>query len=156
MTVFSFVSSFFASMQITTRISLTNLERNCVASPIFCGNNCNTSVRMCQRKYKIFCRGACLFCFVCYTEREKGRCTVQSEKTTVYLLRHGQSEANLAGVFTGQLGGFGLTPLGHTQAELAAVYLKTRNIEKNFCKRPCPRSTDGAARGKGMRHRGAA
>ena len=57
---------------------------------------------------------------------------MQSKKTTVYLLRYGQSEANLAGVFTGQLGGFGLTPLGHTQAELAAVYLKTRNIEKIY------------------------
>jgi len=57
---------------------------------------------------------------------------VQSEKTTVYLLRHGQSEANLAGVFTGQHGGFGLTPLGHTQAELAAEYLRSRNIEKIY------------------------
>ena len=57
---------------------------------------------------------------------------MQSKKTTVYLLRHGQSEANLAGVFTGQLVGFGLTPLGHTQAELSAVYLKTRNIEKIY------------------------
>lgn len=57
---------------------------------------------------------------------------MKSEKTTIYLLRHGQSEANLAGVFTGQHGGFGLTPLGHTQAELAAEYLRSRNIEKIY------------------------
>lgn len=57
---------------------------------------------------------------------------MKSEKTTIYLLRHGQSEANLAGIFTGQHGGFGLTPLGHTQAELAAEYLRSRNIEKIY------------------------
>ena len=44
-------------------------------------------------------------------------------KTTILLVRHGQSEANLEGVFAGHTG-HPLTPLGHEQAERAAKYIK--------------------------------
>lgn len=45
-------------------------------------------------------------------------------KTTLYMIRHGQSRANLEGRFLGQ-GDWDLTELGHAQAEAAAGYLKT-------------------------------
>lgn len=44
-------------------------------------------------------------------------------KSTILLVRHGQSEANLSGVFAGHTG-HPLTPLGHEQAERAAKYIK--------------------------------
>ncbi len=44
-------------------------------------------------------------------------------KTTLYMIRHGQSRANLEGRFLGQ-GDWDLTALGHEQAESAAAYLK--------------------------------
>ncbi len=44
--------------------------------------------------------------------------------THIYLIRHGQSEANLRDCFLGH-GDLPLTPLGHAQAELAAQYLDT-------------------------------
>ncbi|MBE6768077.1 MAG: histidine phosphatase family protein [Ruminococcaceae bacterium] len=46
-----------------------------------------------------------------------------SMKTTLYMIRHGQSRANLEGCFLGQ-GDWDLTELGHAQAECAASYLK--------------------------------
>ncbi len=45
-------------------------------------------------------------------------------KTTMYMIRHGQSRANLEGCFLGQ-GNWDLTALGHEQAKAAADYLKT-------------------------------
>ena len=47
-------------------------------------------------------------------------------KTTILLVRHGESEGNVLGVFTGH-SGYPLTEMGHKQAELAADY-----IEKNY------------------------
>ena len=47
------------------------------------------------------------------------------QKTTILLVRHGQSEANAAGIFTGH-SGFPLSELGHTQAERTAEYIKVR------------------------------
>ena len=53
--------------------------------------------------------------------------------TRIILIRHGQSEANLKGVFGGNTD-FELSGLGIKQAELAAKYLKeTENIEKVYC-----------------------
>ncbi len=46
----------------------------------------------------------------------------------LYLIRHGQSEANLARIFTGS-GNFPLTELGRKQASAAADYLKDKNID---------------------------
>ena len=43
--------------------------------------------------------------------------------TTLIFVRHGQSESNLAKVFTGQ-GNTPLTALGRAQAERAAAYLE--------------------------------
>ena len=48
--------------------------------------------------------------------------------TTLYLIRHGQSEANLARIFTGS-GNFPLTELGRAQARAAAEFLKDKNID---------------------------
>ena len=44
-------------------------------------------------------------------------------KTTVYLIRHGQSQGNLKDQFVGHTD-IGLTELGHQQAAAAAAYLK--------------------------------
>ena len=44
-------------------------------------------------------------------------------KTTILLVRHGQSEANLADLFAGHTG-HPLTALGHQQAEKTAQYLR--------------------------------
>lgn len=44
-------------------------------------------------------------------------------KTTIVLVRHGQSEANLTDTFAGH-SGYSLTPLGRQQASRAAEYIK--------------------------------
>lgn len=44
------------------------------------------------------------------------------KKTTVYLIRHGQSESNLAKFFAGQMN-VNLSELGHAQAERTSEYL---------------------------------
>lgn len=48
--------------------------------------------------------------------------------TTIIFVRHGQSESNLAQVFTGQ-GDVSLTPLGLEQAERTAAYLRRYPID---------------------------
>ena len=54
-------------------------------------------------------------------------------KTTILLVRHGQSEGNILGVFTGQCG-YPLTQLGHKQAEMSAEYIrKNYNVEAVYC-----------------------
>lgn len=50
-----------------------------------------------------------------------------SQETTILLVRHGQSEGNVLGVFTGH-SGYPLTDLGHKQAEMTAKY-----IGGNYC-----------------------
>lgn len=50
------------------------------------------------------------------------------KKTTVYLIRHGQSESNLAGYFGGQIN-VNLTELGHAQAERTSEYLATLPVD---------------------------
>ena len=52
--------------------------------------------------------------------------------TVFYLLRHGQSEANVKRIFTGQLDRYGLSPLGRRQAERAADYLADRGIDRIY------------------------
>lgn len=47
-------------------------------------------------------------------------------KTTILLVRHGQSEGNVLGIFTGH-SGYSLTEMGHKQAAITADY-----IEKNY------------------------
>lgn len=44
-------------------------------------------------------------------------------KTTILFIRHGQSEGNILGVFTGH-SGYPLTDLGHKQATLTAAYIR--------------------------------
>ncbi len=51
--------------------------------------------------------------------------------TKIYLVRHGQSEANLKDVFLGQEN-MDLTELGHEQAERTAEYLKNIHIDKIY------------------------
>ena len=51
--------------------------------------------------------------------------------TTVIFVRHGQSESNLAQVFTGQ-GNASLTPLGMEQAERTADYLQRYPINRIY------------------------
>ena len=51
--------------------------------------------------------------------------------TTLYLIRHGQSESNLAGIFTGQ-SDTKLTDLGLRQAEHTAEYLSRFPITKIY------------------------
>lgn len=48
-------------------------------------------------------------------------------KTTILLIRHGQSEGNILGVFTGH-SGYPLSDLGHKQAEMTAEYIR-RNYD---------------------------
>lgn len=50
------------------------------------------------------------------------------KKTTVYLIRHGQSESNLEKVFAGQMN-VSLSELGHTQAEITAEYLSSIDVD---------------------------
>lgn len=45
------------------------------------------------------------------------------QKTTILLVRHGESEGNTAAVFTGHRG-YPLTPMGHKQAAATAAYIK--------------------------------
>ena len=52
-------------------------------------------------------------------------------KTTLIMIRHGQSITNLTKVFTGQLD-TDLTELGKLQAELAAKALKGTHIDKMY------------------------
>jgi len=52
--------------------------------------------------------------------------------TTIYLMRHGQSQANIEGVFANGNDGFPLTDEGRMQAKLAARHLKLRNIRKIY------------------------
>ena len=51
--------------------------------------------------------------------------------TKIYLVRHGQSEANLMDVFLGQEN-MDLTALGHEQAERTADYLKNIHIDRIY------------------------
>ena len=51
--------------------------------------------------------------------------------TTLIFVRHGQSESNLAKVFTGQ-GNTKLTPLGRAQAERTAEYLRDFPISRIY------------------------
>ena len=44
-------------------------------------------------------------------------------ETTILLIRHGQSEGNILGLFTGH-SGYSLTDLGHKQAKLTAEYIR--------------------------------
>ncbi|RAM59671.1 fructose-2,6-bisphosphatase [Mesotoga sp. SC_4PWA21] len=52
--------------------------------------------------------------------------------TTIYLMRHGQSQANVEGIFANGNDGFPLTNEGRIQAKMAARYLKLRNIRKIY------------------------
>ncbi|MBN2253783.1 MAG: histidine phosphatase family protein [Kosmotogaceae bacterium] len=52
--------------------------------------------------------------------------------TTIYLMRHGQSQANIEGVFANGDNGFPLTDEGRMQAKMAACHLKLRNIRKIY------------------------
>ena len=45
------------------------------------------------------------------------------DKTTILLVRHGQSEGNILGVFTGH-SGYPLSELAHKQAAMTAEYIK--------------------------------
>ncbi len=49
--------------------------------------------------------------------------------TTLIFIRHGESEANATGRFTGQSNVFALTERGHAQAEAAARYLQDIRID---------------------------
>lgn len=54
-------------------------------------------------------------------------------KTTILLIRHGQSEGNILGVFTGH-SGYSLTDLGHKQAEMTAEYIrKNYSVDAVYC-----------------------
>ena len=48
--------------------------------------------------------------------------------TTIYLMRHGQSQANIERIFANGDEGFPLTKEGIRQAEMAARYLRLKNI----------------------------
>jgi len=49
----------------------------------------------------------------------------------LYLIRHGESEANLRGIFASHLA-YPLTPKGHEQAEQTALYLKNERIDRIY------------------------
>lgn len=51
----------------------------------------------------------------------------------IYFLRHGQSEANVAGLFAGQKENSPLTPLGIEQAEAAGNELLSTGIDRIIC-----------------------
>ncbi len=52
--------------------------------------------------------------------------------TTIFLMRHGQSQANVERVFANGDDGFPLTDDGRIQAKMAARHLKLRNIRKIY------------------------
>ena len=55
------------------------------------------------------------------------------DKTTILLVRHGQSEGNILGVFTGH-SGYPLSELGHKQAAMTAEYIKEKYpVELVYC-----------------------
>ena len=55
------------------------------------------------------------------------------KKTTILLVRHGQSEGNILNVFTGH-SGYPLTELGHKQAEMTAQYIsKKYAVDGVYC-----------------------
>ncbi|MBE6766442.1 MAG: histidine phosphatase family protein [Ruminococcaceae bacterium] len=64
--------------------------------------------------------------------------------TTIYLIRHGESEANLARIFTGS-GDFPLTELGRSQAALAAEYLRDKHISAVYASPLCRAFETGMA-----------
>jgi len=54
-------------------------------------------------------------------------------ETTILLIRHGQSEGNILGLFTGH-SGYSLSKLGHKQAEMTAEYIRARyNVDAVYC-----------------------
>lgn len=54
-------------------------------------------------------------------------------KTTVLLVRHGQSEGNILGVFTGH-SGYPLSDLGHKQAEMTGEYIRENyDVDAVYC-----------------------
>ena len=54
-------------------------------------------------------------------------------KTTILLVRHGQSEGNILGVFTAH-SGYPLSDLGHKQAKLTGEYIcRNYNIDRVYC-----------------------
>ena len=54
-------------------------------------------------------------------------------KTTILLVRHGQSEGNILGVFTGH-SGYPLSELGHKQAEMTGEYIrKNYYVDAVYC-----------------------
>ncbi|MCG2691736.1 histidine phosphatase family protein [Microgenomates group bacterium] len=52
------------------------------------------------------------------------------EKINIYLIRHGESKANRAGIYQGQSYDVGLTLLGRRQAFFVATTLMGKNIQK--------------------------
>jgi len=52
--------------------------------------------------------------------------------TTIYLMRHGQSQANIERIFANSNEGFPLTKEGIRQAEMAARYLRLKNISRIY------------------------
>ena len=53
--------------------------------------------------------------------------------TTILLIRHGQSEGNIRGLFTGH-SGYPLTELGHKQAEMTADYIREKyKVDAVYC-----------------------
>ncbi len=58
--------------------------------------------------------------------------------TTLYLIRHGESKANFYRIFAGD-SNYPLTDLGMKQAELAANFLKNKNISAVYAS-PIPRA----------------
>ena len=54
-------------------------------------------------------------------------------RRTILLVRHGQSEGNILGVFTGH-SGYPLSDLGHKQAEMTGEYIcKNYNVDAVYC-----------------------
>lgn len=54
-------------------------------------------------------------------------------KTTILLIRHGQSEGNILGVFTGH-SGYPLSELGHKQAEMTGEYIRGNyDVDAVYC-----------------------
>ncbi len=57
--------------------------------------------------------------------------------TTLIFIRHGESEANATGRFTGQSNAFALTERGHAQAEAAARYFCDTHIDAVYASDLC-------------------
>lgn len=56
-----------------------------------------------------------------------------SSSTTILLIRHGQSDGNILGLFTGH-SGYPLSDLGHKQAEMTAEYIrKNYSVDAVYC-----------------------